>query len=89
MIMKNKVLIKLIVPEINDTYDVFIPVNEVLWKVKAMLVKCVSDLNHIPFEPKKEFLLLNKLNGNLYQNNEVIINTDIRNGSELILLSKI
>ena len=87
--MKNKVLIKLIVPELDKDYDVFVPVNEAIWKVKAMLTKCVSDLNHINFDPKSEFLLINKEDGAVYQNNTSLIQTNIRNGSELILLSKI
>ena len=87
--MNNKVLIKLITPEINESFDVFIPVNEVLWKVKAMLVKCVSDLEYLEFDPDKEYILVNKLSNKMYQSNEVIINTDIRNGTELLLLSKI
>ena len=35
--MKNKVLIKLILPEWNTTFDVFIPVNELVWKVKKII----------------------------------------------------
>ena len=86
--MNNKVLIKLIVPELDETYDVFIPVNEILWKVKAMLLKCVTDLTRLPFNPKEEFELINKISGKEYQNNDIIIDTDIRNGTELILISK-
>lgn len=86
--MKDKVLIKLNVFEFDESFDVFIPVNEVLWKVKAMLVKCVSDLEFLPFNPRDEFVLLNKNNGHIYQNNDIIINTDIRNGTELVLMLK-
>ena len=86
--MKNKVLIKLDVFELDTSYDIFIPVNEVLWKVKAMIVKCVSDLEHIPFNPRDEFLLINKDDGYIYQSNEIIIDTNIRNGSELLLIAK-
>ncbi|MBR1416201.1 MAG: hypothetical protein IJ572_00080 [Bacilli bacterium] len=87
--MNNKVLIKLDVFELNTTYDVFIPVNEVLWKVKAMIVKCVSDLEHLPFNPKEEFVLINKDNGYIYQSNEIVIDTNIRNGTELVLMAKV
>ena len=86
--MDNKILIKLIVPEIDETYDVFIPVNEIMWKVKAMLFKCVSDLNRLPFNTKQEIVVINKDNGYMYQSNEIIIDTDIKNGTELLLLTK-
>ena len=86
--MENKVLIKLIVPELDETYDVFIPVNEIMWKIKAMLVKCVSDLNRLPFNTKEDFVIINKDSGYLYQSNEIIIDTDIKNGTELVLATK-
>ena len=37
--MKDKVLIKLIVPEIDKTFDLFLPVNELIWKVKKLFGK--------------------------------------------------
>lgn len=86
--MKNKVLIKLDAFALDSTYDVFIPVNEVMWKVKAMLVKCVCDIEHLPFNPQDNYLLINKKDGKVYDNNITVIDTDIRNGSELLLIAK-
>ena len=86
--MKNKVLIKLIVPEINCSFDLFIPVNEMVWKVKKLIVKSISDLTGEALDMNKEYVLINKLDNSIYSNNEVIINTDIRNASELILLTE-
>ena len=42
--MKNKVLIKLIVPEIDSDFDIFIPVNEIIWKIKKMLLNILGFL---------------------------------------------
>lgn len=86
--MENKVLIKLDVFELDDTFDVFIPVNEVVWKIKAMLAKSVSDLEYLEFNPNDDYIIINKKTGQIYNNNEVIIDTDIRNGTELLLTSK-
>ena len=87
--MKDKVLVKLDVFGLDETYDVFIPVNELVWKIKAMLAKCVCDLEYLNFNPNDEYLIINKKTGNVYNNNEVIINTDIRNGTELLLMSRV
>ena len=87
--MIDKVLIKLDVFGLDETYDVFIPVNELVWKIKAMLAKCVSDLEYLQFNPNEDYLIVNKKTGNIYNNNEIIINTDIRNGSELLLVAKV
>ncbi len=86
--MENKVLIKLIVLELDSCFDVFIPVNEILWKVKKLLIKSVSDLTNIPLDINGDYVLINKDNSRIYDNNCVVIDTDIRNGSELILISK-
>ena len=87
--MNDKVLIKLDVFGLDETYDVFIPVNELVWKIKAMLAKCVSDLEYLKFNPNEDYLIINKKTGAVYNNNDIIINTDIRNGSELLLMSKV
>lgn len=86
--MENKVLIKLIVLELDSCFDVFIPVNEILCKVKKLLIKSVSDLTNIPLDINGDYVLINKDNSRIYDNNCVVIDTDIRNGSELILISK-
>lgn len=84
--MKNKVLIKLSVPEIDEVFDLFIPVNEVIWKIKKLVIKSISDISDIAFDIKEEYVLVNKSNCRIYDNNEIVINTDIRNGSELIIM---
>ena len=87
--MENKVLIRLIVPELEKEYDVFIPVNEVIWRIKKILIKCVSDLSGVPIDINVTSALINKENNKIYSNNEILLNTDIRNGTELILVFKV
>ena len=86
--MKNKVLIKLIVPELDETFDIFIPVNELVWKIKRLILKAISDLSNVNIDSNGDYILLNKDNSKIYNNNEIILDTDIRNSSELILISK-
>ena len=85
--MKNKVLVRLFVPELDYSFDVFIPVNEVVWKIKKMIVKSVSDLTGGALNINEKYTLINKLTSIPYDNNSIVINTDIRNATELILLS--
>ncbi len=86
--MENKVLIKLTVPTLNETFDLFLPVNEVIWKIKKMLIKSIIDLTGTIFANNEEYILLNKDNCRVYHNNEVVIYTDIRNGTELFIFTK-
>lgn len=85
--MNNKVLIKLIVPELDNTFDIFIPVNEIIWKIKKLIAKSISDLTGGAFDLKQEYILINKLTSQSYDNNAIVINTDIRNATELVLIS--
>ena len=86
--MKNKVLVKVIVPEVDNTFDVYIPVNEIVWKLKKLISKCVSDLTGSNLDFSKEYVFINPKTNKIYGENEVIINTDIRNATELIMISK-
>lgn len=82
--MTNKVLIKLIVPELEVSFDVLVPVNESIWKIKKMLGKAVSDITSTNFNANN-YIMTNKDNNKIYKNNDVVINTDIRNGSEIYI----
>lgn len=84
--MNNKVLIKLIIPELNKSYDIFIPVNELVWKIIKLITKSISDLTGGALDLKGEYILLNSSLGKVYKNNDIIIDTEIRNSTELILL---
>ena len=84
--MNNKVLIKVIVPDLDSSFDMFIPVNEVIWKVKKLVVKTIQDLTNIQPTQTDKFTFINKGNSRIYGNNEIIFNTDIRNSTEIILI---
>ena len=84
--MNNKVLIKLIVPATGKKYDIFIPVNELVWKINKLIVKAISDLEDGIINPRNKYVFVNKTNNKIYESNEIIIDTDIRNGTELVLV---
>ena len=85
--MKNKVLVKIIVPELDYETDLFIPVNEVLWKIKALVVMAIADLSSGALDKEGHYSLINKETGQVYNSNSILIDTDIRNATELILIS--
>lgn len=84
--MTNKVLIHLYVPMLDNSYDVFIPVNEIVWKINKLLTKSVSDLTDSELPVNKNYVLVNMENGRIYNNNEIILNTDIRNYTKIALI---
>ena len=87
--MNNKVLIKVILPNIELECDMFIPVNEQLWKIEKLSVKCIYDLLNISYNPKEEsYNIINKITGQIYDKNQIVIDTDIRNGTELYYIKE-
>lgn len=85
--MNDKIIVKIIVPELSERYDVFLPPNEMIWKVSKMITKVVFDLSEIKADIRNtNYIFINKSTGRIYNSNEIIIDTDIRNGTELILV---
>ena len=87
--MKNKVLIKVSVPELDYETDIFVPVNEVLWKVKTLIVMAISDISGGALSKEGHYSLINKETGQVYNLNSILIDTDIRNSTEIIFQNEI
>ncbi len=83
--MKNKVLIRLIVPALNREYEVFIPVNERISKVKELLVKSVVDLSDSDFDPNRIYSLLDPEMGTIYDSRLPVRDTNIINAKRVVL----
>ena len=73
-------------PTLEQKYDVYIPVNRKLYSVIAMLKKALYDLSLSTFDISKNYLLYNALTGMIYDVNLLVRDSDIRNGSNVILL---
>lgn len=86
MIVMNKILINLYVPSLNQYYDLFIPVNEFIWKINKLVVKSISDLSDGKLLMNQNYVIANIETGKIYDNNDIVINTDIRNTTKLVLI---
>jgi hypothetical protein len=84
--MKNKVLVELVVPVLEESYDVFIPINRKIGNVIGLLSKIVSDLSGGYFVANEKNCLYSGDTGDKYPMDILVLNTDIRNGSILILM---
>lgn len=84
--MKNKIMIKAIFPTIDKEYDIKIPINELVWKINKLIVKAIYGMNGIDIDIKEDFVMINKTTGEIYKNNVAIIDTNIRNGTEIVFL---
>ena len=82
----NKVLVSVKVPLLEDVYDVYIPVNRKIYSVIDMLKKTLYDLSGKSFDISLNYNLYSATTGNIYDINMIVRDTDIRNGSSIILL---
>lgn len=84
--MKNKILIELIVPEIDEKYNIYIPINKKVGNVIILLNKAVKELNNGTFDTTNKTCLYDRKTGEKYPINSLIRETNIRNGTSLILI---
>ena len=63
IIMDNKVLIKITILDLDDSFDLFIPVNEIVWKLKKLIIKAISDLTGSNLNLNNDYILINKDTG--------------------------
>lgn len=85
--MKNKVLVELKVPEIGETYSVYLPSNKKIGNIIILLNKAINELSNNEFPLSTENSLFDVYTGIQYSKDDTLVSTNIRNGSKLVLLS--
>lgn len=83
---KNKILIEIEIPLIEKKYDLFIPINKKIGTVKNLIEESLIDLTDNAYIPKEETNFYSKETGNIYDVNLTVRDTDLRNGSRIILI---
>ena len=84
--MKNKVLVHLIIPDIDESYDIYIPVNIRIGMVIKLLNKSLVDISKGLFEIKENRNLYNMEDATIYDINKLVRETNIRNGINVIFM---
>ena len=84
--MQNKILIMLIVPEIDEQYNIFIPINRRIGSIINLLNSAINELTDGRFVIKEDRYLYNRNNAYNYHINDIVRETDIRNGTQLVFI---
>lgn len=82
----NEVLVKLYVPTIDQQYDIWLPINKKIDTIITLLVKAVNEFTKGYYNPGKMPYLYDKVTTNAFDINLRVIDTEIRNGTELIMI---
>ena len=83
---KNKILVELEIPVIEKKYDLFIPINKKIGTIKSLIEESLLELTDNSYEAKEDTNLYSKDTGIVYDVNNTVRDTDLKNGSRIILL---
>ena len=84
--MTNKVIVRVFVPSLEKEYNIWIPLNKKIYSVVNLITKGISEMTDGVYNPKKLPILYNRETGINYDLNDVVKDTDIVNGSELVFI---
>lgn len=84
--MKNKILVDVFVPTINQSYNIFIPVNKSVGEILHILNKAINELTEGEFPISNNLSLINLNTGTIYNLEYSVKSNKILNGSKLILI---
>lgn len=87
IIIKNKVFVKIIVPEIDSEYDVYLPVNKKMGNIINLLNKAICEMTNGELPISSDNIIYNRSTSERYSPDILLLNTNIRNGSVLVLVS--
>ena len=85
--MKNKVLVNIIIPEIEQSFDLYLPLNKKVSTILVLIDKAISQTHKRNYFLTKKSLLMEYQTGTKYDGDSFIRDTNIKNGTRLILLS--
>ena len=82
----EQVLVKLYVPALEKKYDVWIPSHKRIYNVIYLLVKAINEMNDNNYKARETPQLYDKMTANAYDLNLSVKESNIRNGTELVLI---
>lgn len=83
---KNKILIELDIPLIEKSYDLYIPINKKVGTIKKLIEEALIELTDNAYIIKPETNFYSKETGKIYDVNKSVRETDLKNGSRIILI---
>ncbi len=83
---KNKILIELEIPLIEKKYDLFIPINKKIGTIKKLIEQALIELTDGAYVMAEDTNFYSKEQGIIYDINKTVRDTDLKNGSRVILL---
>lgn len=83
--MDYKVLVTVFVPEIDQKFEFYIPVNRYVQQVISIINQAINNIVFEQYPIKDNLQLCNRRTGEIYNNGLYVRNTNIKNGTQLVL----
>lgn len=84
--MKNKVLVEIYIPQLDENYNIYLPLNKNIANIITLIGKSISELKRIDNFDYNSLSLYNRETTIRYSPDSLIKETNIRNGFRLILM---
>lgn len=81
----NKILIEVYIPSIEKEYDIFVPISKRIGTIQSLIENGLNAFNS-DFSLRNDMNLYSKSTGEMYDVNMKVIDTDLVNGSKVILI---
>ena len=82
----NKILVELDIPLIEKSYDLYIPINKTIGTVKKLIEDALYEITEGAYSPRQDSNFFSKETGQIYDINKKVRETDLKNGSRIILV---
>lgn len=82
----NKFLVLVYVPLLEEEYDIYIPINKKVGTIKKIIIDSVAELSELSQDKLNNLKLYDKVTSNLYNNDILVKNSGIMNGTKLLLM---
>ncbi len=79
---ENKVLVNLYILSLGMSFELYIPVNEKIGNISKLINSTMFD----SIDMEKNYSILNVEDGTFYKKNDLVRNTNIKNGTKLLLV---
>ena len=84
--MINNILVQILIPEIDEIYDLFIPIIIRIGMVIKLLNESLTEVSNGLYVVKNNRKLYNIDDANPYPFNKLVRETNIRNGSKIVFM---
>lgn len=84
--MNNKILVDVIVPLLEEKYQLYIPINKRISVVIRLIEKALNEMTNGYYPIKEGSVIIDVESGNVFDINITVKESKMFNGSQIILL---